>query len=146
MHWLRCVLRLHNHVDCEDWDDNPGDLFWIGQLASNSQLVMWASAHYSMPFWNSNIFTDFIDVGGQLVQANCSEYVPFVSFCATGEDMYFKRFLQLSWWATWDFEKVAAPRTPLLWLLCIQQHPTSAADWTGTTEPTHSDVDVSGQR
>ena len=52
-----------------------GDLFWIGWFASNSQLVMWASAHYSRPCWNSNIFTDFIDVGGQLVPTNCLEYV-----------------------------------------------------------------------
>ena len=42
-------------------------------------------------------------------------------------------------------ESVAAPELPCS-LLCMQQHPTSAADWTGTTEPTRSDVDVSGQR
>ena len=112
VHWLGYVLLFHKLVDWESWDDNPGDLFWIGWSASNSQLVMWASAHYSRSCWNSNIFTDFIDVGGQLVQASCVEYVPFVSFCATGEDMYFRRFLQLSWWAAWEMEKVAAPELP----------------------------------
>ena len=106
VHWLGYVLIGKVGMRTR------GDLFWIGWSASNSQLVMWASAHYLRPCWNSNIFTDFIDVGGQLVQASCVEYAPFVSFCATGEDMCFRRFLQLSWWAAWEMEKVAAPELP----------------------------------